>query len=66
MVNDKEKGGKGLPLADGEEDGEDGGDLMEEKRGRSLSVEGGNPASEHLANPMASRALFTQSMLTLS
>ncbi len=49
QVNDKKHGGQGVSLADGEEDGEDRGDLMEKKRGRSLSVEGGNPASEDLA-----------------
>jgi hypothetical protein len=48
-VNYKEKGGQQVLLADGEEDGVDGGDPMEEERGRSLSVEGGNPASENLA-----------------
>ncbi len=49
QVNDKKQGGQGVPLADGEEDGEDRGDLMEKKRSRSLSLEGGNPASENLA-----------------
>ncbi len=43
QVNDEEQGGQGVPLADGEEDGEDRGDLMEKKGGCSLSVEGGNP-----------------------
>ncbi len=41
----KEEEGQKVPLADGEEDGEDKRDVMEKKSGRGLSVKGGNPAS---------------------
>ena len=46
LLNDKKQGSQGVSLADGEEDGEDRGDLMKKKGGCSLSVEGGNPSSK--------------------
>ncbi len=42
---DYEEGGQRVPLADGEEDGEDRRYVMEKKRGRGLTMKSGNPAS---------------------
>ncbi len=58
-MDDKEEGGQGVTLAEGEEDGEDRVDPMGEERGHNLSVKGGDTASEARLNPMASRTLST-------
>jgi hypothetical protein len=42
QMDNEEEGDQGVHLADGEQDGEDGGDPMEEERGHGLSVKGGN------------------------
>ncbi len=51
-MDDEEEGGQGVPLVDGEEDGEDRGDPMDGERGRGLSVKGGDPGYEDEAEPL--------------